>query len=53
LVTEERVTDTHWRPGVGVMLEAGQEYYVRVEAYPAVGPSTGSIHVPFTVRGSR
>lgn len=53
LVTEQRVTDTHWRPGSTVPLEAGQDYYVRVEAYPAVGPSTGSIHVPFTVRGSR
>jgi hypothetical protein len=53
LVTEQRVTDTHWRPGSAVPLQAGQDYYVRVDAYPAVGPSTGSIHVPFTVRGSR
>lgn len=50
LVTEQRVTDTRWRPGSALPLEAGQEYYVRVEAYPSVGPSTGSIHVPFTVR---
>lgn len=50
LVTEQRVTDMEWRPGNTVRLEAGREYYVRVEAYPAVGPSTGSIHIPFTVR---
>jgi len=50
LVTEERVTEARWRPGSAVPLESGQEYYVRVEAYPAAGPSTGSIHVPFTVR---
>jgi hypothetical protein len=53
LVTEQRVTNTHWRPGSTVALQVGQDYYVRVEAYPAVGPSTGSIHVPFTVHGSR
>jgi hypothetical protein len=53
LVTEQRVSDTHWRPENTIPLQAGQDYYVRVEAYPAVGPSTGSIHVPFTVRGSR
>jgi hypothetical protein len=53
LVTEQRVNDTRWRPGSAVPLQAGQEYYVRVEAYPAAGSSTSSIHVPFTVRGSR
>lgn len=53
LVTEQRVTDTRWRPGSGVHLQAGQDYYVRVEAYPAVGASTGSVHVPFTVRNDR
>lgn len=53
LVTEQRVTETEWQPGSAVRLVAGQEYYVRVEAYPAVGPSTGSIHVPFTVRNAR
>jgi len=52
LVTEQRVTGTRWRPGSAVPLEAGRDYYVRVEAYPAVGPSTGSIHIPFTVRGT-
>lgn len=52
LVTEQRVTGTWWRPGSAVPLEAGQDYYVRVEAYPAVGPATGSIHVPFTVHGT-
>jgi hypothetical protein len=50
LVAEHRVTDTEWRPGGDVSLRAGEEYYVRVEAYPAAGPSTDSIHVPFTVR---
>lgn len=50
LVTEQRVTETEWRPGSKVSLATGEEYYVRVEAYPAAGPSTGSIHVPFTVR---
>jgi len=53
LVTEQRVTDAEWRPGTGVRLEPGEDYYVRVEAYPAVGPSTGSIHIPFSVRDSR
>ncbi|HEU4517560.1 MAG TPA: zf-HC2 domain-containing protein [Steroidobacteraceae bacterium] len=53
LVTEQRVTDTHWKPGSGVELQAGQDYYVRVEAYPSVGASTGSVHVPFTVRDDR
>ena len=52
LVREQRVTETHWRPGSTVRLTAGEEYYVRVEAYPSVGPSIGSIHVPFRVRGS-
>jgi hypothetical protein len=50
LVAEHRVTDTEWRPGGDVSLHAGEEYYVRVEAYPAAGPSMGSVHVPFTVR---
>jgi hypothetical protein len=50
LVTEQRVTETEWRPGNGITLDTGEEYYVRVEAYPAAGPSAGSIHVPFTVR---
>ena len=53
LVTEQRVTETNWRPESTVHLDIGEEYYVRVEAYPAVGPSTGSIHVPFTVRDTR
>jgi hypothetical protein len=52
LVTEERVTGTGWRPGNALPLESGQEYYVRIQAFPAVGPSTNSNHVPFTVRGS-
>ena len=53
LVTEQRVTDNHWQPGIDVDLAPGKEYYVRVEAYPAVGPPTGSIHVPFTVLDTR
>lgn len=52
LVTEQRVTGTRWLPGSAVPLEPGQDYYVRVEAYPSAGPSTASVHIPFTVRGN-
>jgi hypothetical protein len=52
LVTEQRVSSAEWRPGPELRLEAGQEYYVRVEAFPTFGPSTGSRHVPFTVRAT-
>jgi hypothetical protein len=50
LVTEQRVTEAEWRPGGDVVLEAGRDYYVRVEAFPTVGAPVGSMHVPFTVR---
>src|SRR5262245_61454171 len=53
LVAEQRVTTNEWRPGRSTALDPGQDYFVRVDAFPAVGPSSSSTHVPFSVRASR
>ena len=52
LVTEQRVTTNEWRPSGKLALRPGQDYYVRVDAYPAMGPISSSIHVPFSIEGS-
>jgi putative zinc finger protein len=51
LVTEQRVTTNEWLPGDSLALRPGHDYFVRVDAYPAVGPSSSSVHVPFSIRG--
>ena len=49
IVSEQRVSTTGWRPDHGLDLEAGADYYVRVDAYVAGTGSVRSEHVPFRV----
>jgi hypothetical protein len=49
VVIEQRVTGTSWRPPPRLALQAGRDYYVHVDAYPAGDMPVGSGHVGFTV----
>jgi len=50
IVSEHRVATTEWRPGNGVELEPGADYFVRVDAVVAGARSVSSEHVPFRIR---
>lgn len=47
LIGEQRVTQAHWEVPAG-MLQAGAEYYVRVDAYLAEAKRLSSSHVLFS-----
>lgn len=49
VVTQQRVTGTSWQPPPRLALQAGRDYYVHVDAYPAGDTPVGSGHVGFTV----
>lgn len=49
IVSEHRVSTTEWRPGDGVELEPGANYFVRVDAVVAGSRSISSEHVPFRI----
>lgn len=49
IVSEQRVSTTEWRPGNGVALEPGADYFVRVDAVVAGARSVSSEHVPFRI----
>jgi hypothetical protein len=49
IVSEQRVSTTEWRPGDGVELAPGADYFVRVDAVVAGARSVSSEHVPFRI----
>jgi hypothetical protein len=49
IVSEQRVESNDWRPGQGVVLEPGADYFVRVEAHVAGARAIRSEHVPFRI----
>ncbi len=50
LVSEQRVDGTQWTIGRDLNLEAGRDYYIRVDAYLSDAKAISSQHIPFRVR---
>jgi len=51
LITRERVWDTQWLLPEEIQLQAGAEYFVRVDAFVSEGKSVSSEHTLFKVAG--
>jgi hypothetical protein len=50
LLSEERVEVTEWSLGNEIILEPGQEYFIRVDAYLSDSKAISSQHMPFRLR---
>jgi hypothetical protein len=48
-VSDQRVSETEWRPHPKLPLRPGAEYFVRIDAYPSESRSVSSAHVPFSI----